>query len=93
MVIAFAIACFVVAAAAALTGVVTEYRQTRAEGPVAMVGTMQWSPVAAIFSLIGLLALRPDWWWYPIVFVTVLFLTGWAIIKAGKSAVAETNDL
>ncbi len=86
MPITFAIVCFIIATAAALTGVVTEYRQTRAEGPVAMVGTMQWAPVAAIFSLLGLLALRPDWWWYPIVFVTVLFLSGWAIMRSGKAA-------
>jgi hypothetical protein len=84
MPIAFAIACFIVATVAALTGVVTEYRQTRADGPVAMVGTMQWSPAAAVISTVGLLAMRPNWWWYPIVFVIVLALTGWAIVRAGK---------
>jgi len=81
---AFAIVCFLFAAAAALTGVVTEYRQTRAEGPVAVVGTMQWAPAAAIFSLFGLVAVRPDWWWYPLVFVTVLVVTGYAIMQSGK---------
>lgn len=86
MAIALAIACFAFAIAAALMGVVTEYRQTRAEGRVAVVGTMQWSPAAAILSLLGLLFLpiSLDWWWYPIIFVAALFVSGWAIIRAGK---------
>jgi hypothetical protein len=86
MAIALATICFGVAIGATSIGVVTEYRQTRAEGPVAIVGTMQWSPAAAIFSLLGLLALpiSLDWWWYPIIFLAVLFVSGWAIIGAGK---------
>jgi hypothetical protein len=86
MTIAFAAVCFSLALAATLVGIVTEFRQTRADGPVAIVGTMQWSPAAAIFSLLGLLALPMwvDWWWYPIVFFAVLFVAGWAIMRASK---------
>jgi hypothetical protein len=86
MTIAFAAVCFALALVAALVGIVTEFRQTRADGPVAIVGTMQWSPAAAIFSLLGLLALPMwlDWWWYPIVFFAVLLVTGWAIMRASK---------
>ena len=86
MAIAFATVCFALALAAALVGVLTEYRQTRADGPVAIVGTMQWSPAASIFSLLGLLGLpiSLDWWWYPIVFLAVLLVSGWAIMRAGK---------
>jgi ABC-type proline/glycine betaine transport system permease subunit len=86
MPIALATACFAAAISAALLGVVTEYRQTWAEGPAATIGTMQWSPAAALFSLLGLLALpiSLDWWWYPTAFLTVLFGSGWAIMRAGK---------
>lgn len=86
MAIAFATVCFALALAAALVGVASEYRQTRANGPVAIVGTAQWSPAAAILCLLGLLALpiSLDWWWYPIAFLAVLLVSGLAIIRAGK---------
>jgi hypothetical protein len=86
MATAFATACFVAAFVAAVNGIVTEYRQTRVEGPVAIVGTMPWSPAAALFSLFGMLALPMvlDWWWYPTVFLTVLVVSGWAIERAGR---------
>jgi hypothetical protein len=86
MATAFATVCFVVALAAALNGIVTEYRQRRAEGPVAIVGTMPWSPAAAVFNLFGTIALplSLDWWLYPVVFLTVLVVSGCAIMRAGK---------
>ncbi len=86
MAITLATICFVVAMFAVFVGILTEYRQTRAEGPVAIIGTMQWSPAAALFTLLGLLALpiSLDWWWYPIVFLTVLVVSGWTIMRAGK---------
>jgi hypothetical protein len=82
----FATTCFVAAVVAAINGIVTEYQQTRAEGPVAIVGTMPWSPAAALFSLFGTLALPMalDWWWYPTVFLTVLVVSAWAIMRAGR---------
>jgi hypothetical protein len=47
---------------------------------------MPFSPAAAIFSLLGFLSLpiSLNWWWYPIVFVAVLFASGWAIMRATK---------
>ena len=78
--------CFVAATCVALAAVVTEYRQTRAKGPLAIVGTMQGAPTAALFSLLGLLTLPTSlgWWWYPIVPSGVLLVGGWAILRAGK---------
>ena len=86
MAIAIATACFALALAAAFVGVVIEYPQTRADGPVAIVGKMQSSPAAAIFSVLGLLGMPVslDWWWYPIVFLVVLLVSGWAIIRASN---------
>jgi hypothetical protein len=84
--IALATICFVFAIVTTFYAVVTEYRQTRANGPVAMVGTMQWSPAAAVFSLLGLdaLPISLPGWCYPAIFLAVLLLSGWAIMRRGK---------
>jgi hypothetical protein len=86
MTIVFASAYFAFALAAVAVGVVTEYRQTRADGPVAIVCTMHWSPTATIFTLLGLLFLRRslEWWWFLSIPLAVLLISGWAIMLAGK---------
>src|SRR5687768_15331847 len=86
MAIALATINFALALVAASNGIVTEYRQTRTDGPVAIVGTMPWAVAASIFSLLGLLSLpfSLNWWWYPIVFVAVLLVSGWSIMRASK---------
>ena len=81
---AFAITCFVLATLAFAYGVVTEYRQTRATGPIAIAATLPFALAAAIFIVLGLAwfpGSRP-WWSYPLAFVVSLTTFGYATIRA-----------
>ncbi len=86
MLTAFAITCFVVAALAFTYGVVTEYRQTRAAGPIAIVATLPFAVQAAVLLVLGLYLLpgsRP-WWNYPFAFIVSLTTFGYATIRASR---------
>jgi len=81
---AFAIICFVLATLAFAYGVVTEYRQTRATGPIAIVATLPFALQTAILIVLGLYwfpGSRP-WWGYPLAFVVSLTTSGYAAIRA-----------
>ena len=81
---ALAITYFVLAALAFTYGIVTEYRQTRATGPIAIVATLPFALQAAIFIVLGLYLFpgsRP-WWSYPLAFVISLTTFGYATIRA-----------
>jgi hypothetical protein len=81
---AIAIAYFVGAALAFTSGVVTEYRQTRAIGPIAIVATLPFAVQGAVLVVLGLYLLpgsRP-WWSYPLAFVISLLTVGCAVIRA-----------
>ena len=80
----FAITCFVLAALAFTYGVVTEYRQTRATGPIAIVATLPFAVQAAIFIVLGLCLFhgsRP-WWSYLLALVVSLATFCYATIRA-----------
>jgi hypothetical protein len=80
------IICFVMATLAFLNGFVTEYRQSRRPGPYAIVPTLPWAFLAALFVLFGLWFLPYDvpWWAYPLAFVVALITFGFAIIRATR---------
>jgi hypothetical protein len=80
---AIASTCFVLAALAFTYGVVTEYRQTRATGPIAIVATLPFALQAANFIALGLYLFpgsRP-WWSYPLALVVSLITFGYATIR------------
>jgi hypothetical protein len=84
MMTVFAITCFVLAVLAFSYGVVTEYRQTRATGPIAIVATLPFALQAAILIVMGLYIFpgsRP-WWSYPLALVVSLTTYGYATIRA-----------
>jgi len=86
MMTAVAITGFVAAALALTYGVVTEYRQTRATGPIAIVATLTCAVQAAIFFVLGLYFLpcsRP-WWSYPVALIVSLTTFGYATIRASR---------
>ena len=67
-----AVACFVMAALAFLNGFVTEYRQSREVGPIAIVSTLPFAVAAALFVFLGLAALLRHgvpWWCLPLGFI------------------------
>jgi len=59
-----AIVSFVLSIIAFLYGVVTEHRQSRAKGPVAIVPTLPWAVAGAVFIVLGLfwLPTKIPWW-------------------------------
>jgi hypothetical protein len=81
---AISIACFVFAALSFGWGFVTEYRQSRAEGPVAIVATLPFAAAAGVFVTFGVLWLRLDvpFWVHVIVFLVSMALFGFGILKA-----------
>jgi hypothetical protein len=84
-----AAACFLMAAVSFLNGFVTEYRQSRRVGPYAIVPTLPWAVAAALFVLLGLVALLRQgvpWWCLPLAFVGSLVVFGRAIMWAGSSS-------
>ena len=84
MTLIVAIVCFTIAAAAFLYGFITEWRQTRTTKYNAMVPTLPWAVVAAIFVVFGLSWLRTGipWWAYPLAFFGSGLVSGWAITAA-----------
>jgi hypothetical protein len=87
MALGIAIACFILAALAFLIGFVTEYRQSRQAGPIAIVPTLPYAPAAALFLLLGLLLLPSSlsWWVYPTAFVGSALAFGYAIMNAAPN--------
>ena len=80
-----AAACFAMATLSFLNGVVTEYRQSRRVGPFAIVPTRPWAVAAALFVLLGLVALVQHgvpWWCSPLGFIGCLVVFGYAIMRA-----------
>lgn len=79
-----AIACFTLATIALTIGVVTEYRQTRAHGPVATVPTLPWAVAGAMMVVLGLFWLPQSipWWIYPVAFFGAVFTFGYTICRA-----------
>ncbi len=86
MPIGIAIACFVLAALAFLNGLVTEYRQSREKGPIAMVPTLPQAVAAAMWVAIGLLWLPVaiPWWAYLLGFFGSALVFGCLINCAGR---------
>ena len=86
MMTAFAITCFVVAAFAFTYGVVTAYRQTRADDSIAIVATLPFAVQSTILIVLGLYLLpgsRP-WWSYPLALVVSMATFGYATIRASR---------
>ena len=81
---ALAITFFVLAALGFTYGVVTEYRQTRATGPIAIVPALPFAVQAAILVVLGLCLLpgSKPWWSYPLALVVSLTAFGYATIRA-----------
>jgi len=84
MALCLSIACFLLAVVAFLVGFITEFRQSRASGPVAIVPALPWAVESAIFVLLGLIFLpyRISWWGFPLVFFGSAFGFGWGITRA-----------
>jgi len=79
-----AIACFVISIIALLNGVVMEYRQSRENGPVAIVPTLPWAAEGAIFIVLGLCWLPTPipWWAYILAFFSSALTFGYLIGSA-----------
>jgi hypothetical protein len=80
---AISIVCFVVAALGFGWGFVTEYRQSRAAGPVAIVPTLPFAVAAGLFVEFGVLWLRLGipFWVHVIVLLGSTGLFVFAILK------------
>jgi NADH:ubiquinone oxidoreductase subunit 4 (subunit M) len=77
------------ATAAVLTfssGLITEYRQSRNKGPVAIVATLPMVVASSLFISFSVFGLPLDipFWGYPIVFIGSCFILGFSISKAKK---------
>jgi hypothetical protein len=85
---AISIACFACAALSFGWGFVTEYRQSRAPGPVAIVPTLPFGVAAAVFVEFGVLWLRLGipFWVHVLVFLGSAVLFGFAILKASTGS-------
>ena len=81
-----AIACFVLSIFAFVNGVVTEYRQSRASGPVAIEPTLPWAVSGAILIVVGLFWLPTPvaWWAYILAFFSSALTVGYIITRAGR---------
>jgi hypothetical protein len=81
----FAIVAFIIAAWAFLHGFITEWRQSRTNGPIAIVATLPFAVESAMLVVLGL-SISP-WifplWVYPLVFVALLVLFCSLILLAG----------
>ena len=88
-----AIGCFLFAAACFLYGFVTEWHQSRAQGPVAIVATLPFAVAAAVFLSLGLFWLPGNvpWWAYPLTFFGSVLGLGWLIAKA-NGRFAQSSD-
>jgi hypothetical protein len=78
------IVCFAFAALSFGWGFMTEYRQSRAAGPVAIVATLPFAVAAGVFVEFGVLWLRLNvpFWVHAIVFLGSTILFGFGILKA-----------
>jgi hypothetical protein len=76
-----AIVCFVLSIIVFLYGVVTEYRQSHATGPIAIVPTLPWAVEGAIFIVMGLFWLPTPipWWVYLLAFFSSAITFGYLI--------------
>ena len=80
-----AILCLVMAVFALTWGVTTEYRQSREDGPVAIVPTLPFGVSAALLATMGMALLVGDGipvWAYLIIFVGLAALGCFAITRA-----------
>ncbi|MCX5805228.1 MAG: hypothetical protein NT010_04045 [Proteobacteria bacterium] len=81
----FAIVAFIIAAWAFFYGFITEWRQSRANGPIAIVATLPFAVESAMLAVLGL-SISP-WifplWVYPLIFVALLVLLCSLIMLAG----------
>ena len=91
MATAISIACFVFAALSFGWGFVTEYRQSRTPGPVAIVPTLPFAVAAGVFVEFGVLWLRLaiPFWVHVIVFLGSTVLFGFAILKASAGSYSQ----
>ena len=73
------------AASALVWGIVTEFRQTREEGPVALVPTLPFGVMASLLLLFGLVFVKVElpWWGFVIVFPGTALLFPAIIWAAG----------
>ena len=85
------IVCFIFAAISFIWGLVTEYRQSRAEGPIAIVPTLPFAVAAGIFVTFGLAWLHLDipFWIHFIVFFGSSALFIFAIVNASGTGRAD----
>jgi hypothetical protein len=81
-----AIACFLFSFMGFLNAVVTEYRQSRDEGPIARVPTLQWAVLGAMLVGLGLYWLPSPipWWAYAAAFFGTALAYGFCISRAGR---------
>ena len=80
-----ALLCLVMAVLALTWGVTTEYRQSREDGPVAIVPTLPFGVSAALLATMGtaFLAGRSiPVWTYPLIFIGLAALGCFAITRA-----------
>ena len=84
MTIAISIACFALAALSFGWAFVMEYRQSRSDGPVAIVPTLPFAVPAGIFVEFGLLWLRLDipFLAHVIIFISSTILFAFGILGA-----------
>jgi hypothetical protein len=81
-----AVSFFIFSAVAFLTGFITEYRQSRAKGPIAIVPTVPYPVAASIFVLFGLIILPTPMscWIYLLAFVASVTVFGFLTIRIAK---------
>ena len=91
---AIAIICFSLSVIAPMIGVVIEYRQTRAHGPVAIVPTLPYAGAGSLFVVAGLLQLPYSipWWAYPLSFLATVSLFGYAICRATARRTNQSSN-
>lgn len=80
-----AILCLVMAAFALTWGVTTEYRQSREDGPVAIVPTLPFGVSAALLATMGAAFLAGSMipvWTYLVIFIGLAALGCFAITRA-----------
>jgi hypothetical protein len=91
-----ALICFALSIMALLFGVVTEYRQSREEGPVALVPTLPWALEGAILIVLGLFWLPTPipWWAYVVAFLGSALTFGCVIGTAsrGRKTLRKKQD-
>ena len=81
---AIAVLCFLFSIAAFLNGLITEYRQSRKGGPIAIVPTLPSAAQGALMIALGLFWLPTPvpWWAYPVAFFGATAVYGFFIHKA-----------